>query len=298
MVIDPQPIRLDYIKEASLQARSIRLGLLRLDLVHPVISGNKWFKLQENIRFARDHQYAAVLTFGGAWSNHLVATAAACAKAGLAATGVVRGFHGEVVSSDTLEKCTALGMQLHFVSREDYKRKQDPAYLAALSDRFKHPFIIPEGGNNALGMLGARAIAAYIPEDVTLVATAIGTGTTFCGIRQALAQHIGLLGFPVMKDGDHLRAELAAHIPEHPNWQLNSNYHWGGFARHKPELLSFMNGFYDRHNIPLDFVYTAKMMQGILDMIEKNEIQEGSHIICIHTGGLQGNSSIKNKLHF
>lgn len=298
MAIDPQTTRVDYIKETSLQARHIRLGLLRLDLVHPVISGNKWFKLQENIRFAIDHQYTSVLTFGGAWSNHLVATAAACAQAGLAVTGVVRGFHGEVRSSDTLEQCAALGMHLHFVSREDYNRKEDPAYLATLRTQFNDSFIIPEGGNNELGILGARAIAAYIPEETTLVATAIGTGTTFCGIRQALTQHINMLGLPVMKGGDYLRTELAAHIPEHNNWQLNSNYHWGGFARHKPELLSFMNDFYDRHHIPLDFVYTAKMMQGVLDMIEKKELPEDSHIICIHTGGLQGNSSIKNKLHF
>jgi 1-aminocyclopropane-1-carboxylate deaminase len=298
MDIDPQSIRIDYIEEASLQARNIRLGLLRLDLVHPVISGNKWFKLQENIRFATGHKYASVLTFGGAWSNHLVATAAACAQAGLIVTGVVRGFHGKAVFSDTLEQCAALGMYLHFVSREDYNRKDDPAYLAALRAQFNDPFIIPEGGNNELGIVGARAIAACIPEDVTLVTTAIGTGTTFCGIRQALAEHINLLGFPVMKGGDYLRTDLAAHIPEHNNWQLNSNYHWGGFARHKPELLSFMNDFYARYNIPLDFVYTAKMMQGILDMIEKNEVPEDSHIICIHTGGLQGNNSIKNKLHF
>lgn len=297
MVIDPD-IRIDYISNAMLQAKDIRLGMLRLDMIHPVISGNKWFKLKENIKYATAHHYTSLLTFGGAWSNHLVATAAAAKAAGIAAIGIVRGLHGETAGSATLAQCEALGMRLHYVSREDYKRKEETGYLDSLKQQFDNPFIVPEGGNNALGIQGTKDIVSYIPEDVTLVSLAIGTGTTFCGIRQALAPHIQLSGFPVMKGGDYLYDEIAAHTGQDNNWTLHSEYHWGGFARHQPELLDFMNAFYADYNIPLDFVYTAKMMYGLLDRIAKNEIPDGSHILSIHTGGLQGNGSIKNKLHF
>ncbi len=250
MVIDPAEVRIDYICNEQLQAKNIRLGLLRLDEVHPLISGNKWFKLKENIRYALDRQYPAVLTFGGAWSNHLVATAAAAQHAGLTATGIVRGLHGEAAGSATLAQCAALGMQLHFVSRETYAQKEDPTYLNQLQARFSDHYIIPEGGNNESGMQGAKEIAAFLPDDATLVAAPIGTGTTFCGIRLALPVHINLLGFPVMKGGAYLQAGIVDRAGNTGNWQLYTGYHWGGFARHKPELIDFINAFYDRYAIP------------------------------------------------
>lgn len=291
-------IHIDYITDPWLAARDIRLGLLRLDLLHPVISGNKWFKLKENIRFAVEQEYSSLLTFGGAWSNHLVAAAAAAKAAGLTITGIVRGLHANADLSDTLQQCRDLGMLLQPVSREDYARKDDPDYLADLRLQFDNPYLIPEGGNNEQGIKGARDIVSYLPADTTLVTLPMGTGTTFCGIGQALAEHISLLGFPVMKGGDYLHDVVAAQLPANANWQLNSGYHFGGFARHKPELILFMNNFYDQHAIPLDFVYTAKMMYGLFDLIEKNTFAAGSHIIAIHTGGLQGNRSIQDKLHF
>ncbi len=297
MVIE-DAIRIDYINDRTLQERDTRLGILRLDLLHPVISGNKWFKLKENIHSALSLGYSTVLTFGGAWSNHLVATAAAAQAAGLKAIGMVRGLHADAATSATLQECRDLGMQLQPLSREDYNRKEDAALLASLDSQYGHPYIIPEGGNNAAGIQGSGAIANYIPADATLVTLAIGTGTTFCGIRQRLAQPCSMLGFPVMKGGDYLQQEISARIPQAGNWQLDSRYHFGGFARHRPELIDFMNDFYEKHQVPLDFVYTAKMMWGLLDRIRNDGLAEHRHIIAIHTGGLQGNRSIKDQLRF
>lgn len=297
MVTEDQ-VRIDYINDPELQRRDIRLGMLRLDLLHPVISGNKWFKLKENIKAAHDQGHTAVLTFGGAWSNHLVATAAAARAAGLQAFGVVRGLHADTATSDTLQQCRDLGMQLQTVSREAYNRKEDAAYLEQLGLQFGHPYIIPEGGNNEAGMRGAGTIAGFLPGDTTLVTLAIGTGTTFCGIRQNLAQSCAMLGFPVMKGGDYLQGEIAARLPQSANWQLEARYHFGGFARHNPELITFINDFYRQYHIPLDFVYTAKMMWGLLELARNKELPAHSHIITIHTGGLQGNRSIKDQLCF
>ena len=297
MVIE-EAIRIDYISHRTLQDRGITLGILRLDLVHPVVSGNKWFKLKENIHTALSQGYDTVLTFGGAWSNHLVATAAAAQAAGLKAIGMVRGLHADAATSATLQECRDLGMQLQPLSREDYNRKEDAVFLDSLYTQYGRSYIIPEGDNNAAGIQGSGAIAAYIPLDATLVALAIGTGTTFCGIRQRLAPQCSMLGFPVMKGGDYLLQELSARIPQAGNWQLDSRYHFGGFARHQPGLIDFMNDFYEKYRIPLDFVYTAKMMGGLLDRILNGALPEHRHIIAIHTGGLQGNRSIKDRLCF
>lgn len=296
---DRQPIPVDYLLEPYLEERGIRLGILRLDSIHPDISGNKWFKLKENIRLALENGYDTLLTFGGAYSNHLAATAAAAAGAGLKAIALVRGWHGSVSLSPTLDFCVQQGMQLHFVSREEYNLKYDPAYLEKLGATFGQPYIIPEGGNNEAGRKGCEQIAAHIPPDAGHVALAIGTGTTFCGIRNGLDPATALHGVPVMKNGGYLAAEIREHL-EQPagSWRLYTEYHFGGFARHTPQLVDFMNGFYRRHAIRLDFVYTAKQVFAVSDMIRKGSFEDNAHIICVHTGGLQGNSSLKDQLCF
>ena len=292
-------ICIDYIQEELLEEAGIRFGILRLDAIHPLVSGNKWFKLKENIRLAQAAGANGLLTFGGAFSNHLLATAAAAKTLGFSATGIVRGFHGRDNISPTLQHCAALGMQLQYVSREEYQQKNDPHYLYKLQHRYPGAYIIPEGGDNEAGVQGAMAIAGYIPPEADIVTVAVGTGTTFTGILKALAGSRQLLGFPAMKGGMYLQQQIAQQVPKAlDNWQLKDEYHFGGFARYSDTLLDFMNHFYQQHNIRLDFVYTAKMIYGIFDMIRKGAIPANSHIIAVHTGGLQGNQSIGHLLSY
>jgi 1-aminocyclopropane-1-carboxylate deaminase len=301
MAIDlREDIGISYIQEEFLEARNIRLGLLRLDQVHPVVSGNKWFKLKENIKAAIAGKHNSILTFGGAYSNHLVAAAAAAAKAcNIRSIGIVRGHHAGAAPTATLHQCMKMGMQLYYAGREEYRLKDNEDYLSGLRATYNNPFIIPEGGNNEYGLKGSKDIAAYIPPGTTTVAVAIGTGTTFRGLRSTLPVTVDMIGFPAMKGGAYLGEEIGRQLPASTfNWQLACDYHFGGFAKHSPELITFLNDFFGRHRIPLDFVYTGKMMFGLLDLIRTQQIPEGSQIIAIHTGGLQGNSSLSGKLQY
>jgi 1-aminocyclopropane-1-carboxylate deaminase len=295
MVIELQPANIQYMQHVQLERHGLQLGILRLDALHSVISGNKWYKLQAHITAAQLAGKNTLLSFGGAYSNHLVATAAAAQQMGLGSIGMVRGLHAAQHWTDTLKDCAAYGMQLQFLSREQYDCKCEPEYVAELRAIYPDVFIIPEGGNSVYGLSGAGRIAQYIPANASVVACALGTGTTFAGIRQQLPPHIAMLGFPVMKGGNYLASELR-NKTQVTNWELNDSYHCGGFGRHTPELIGFMNRFYEMHGVALDFVYTAKMMLGIFDLIDQGHFAPGSHIVCVHTGGLQGNRSIASQL--
>ncbi len=299
MAIDFKTPQLSPVHYPDPQNRNSSISMLRLDTLHPEISGNKWFKLKENILHAQAMPCDTLLTFGGAWSNHLIATAAAARYSGMKSIGIVRGFHGQAMLTSTLHHCREQGMHLHFVSREDYARKNDEDYLNSLRTKFGACHIIPEGGNNAAGIIGATEIADYIPPDTNLVTVAIGTGATFCGLRNGLAQNIRLMGFTVMKNGAYLAETMKPGMhPSARNWQLCTGYHFGGFARHDQSLIRFMNDFFTTQHTPLDFVYTAKMMAGLFDLLDKGKISEPGKIVCIHTGGLQGNESIRSELAF
>ena len=300
MAIDLQEqIKIDLIDGELLRAKQVHLNILRLDQIHPLVSGNKWFKLKENIKNAVRQHCTSLLTFGGAYSNHLVATAAAAKASGLQSVGVVRGFHGKEHPTETLKQCEALDMHLHYVSREDYAQKNEGEFLSELQALYPQAYIIPEGGDNANGIIGAGEIASYIPPDINLVVLAIGTGTTFAGIRSRLDNTVHMLGFPVMKGGMYLKEEIERKLnTNNNNWQLNADYHFGGFAKYNQELIDFMNDFYAKHHIPLDLVYTAKMMYGIFDLLQKDYFPQGSNICCIHTGGLQGNSAVSQYLTY
>jgi 1-aminocyclopropane-1-carboxylate deaminase len=292
-------IDITYLDHEGLLPHQVRLGLLRLDKIHPVVSGNKWFKLKENLQLARSQRFETLLTFGGAHSNHLVATAYAAKAYGFNSIGMVRGLHAAALPTPTLQHCRELGMQLVYLSREQYRQKEDPAWLQCLGDQFGPVYIIPEGGQNEPGRAGAGQIAGYLPADCTHVALAVGSGTTFAGLRSALDPGITMTGFTVMKGGSYLEDQIRHYLPEaQHNWHLATGYHFGGFARHTPELITFMNDFYQRHQIPLDFVYNAKMMAGLLDLIRLHQFPARSHIIALHTGGLQGNDSIRHLLEW
>lgn len=280
------------------QSYAVAVDMLRLDKIHPIVSGNKWYKLKQNIRYALDNGYKTILTFGGAYSNHLIATAAVGYQFGIQSIGIVRGTYAEATKTPTLMDCIAYGMQLAFVPREEYARKSEAEYLESLSNKFDNPFIIPEGGANEWGREGSKEIAGYIRDEYTHVCVSVGTGTTLAGIRAALPEHQVILGYAPMKQGVYLKADIDKYI-EHDKrdaFSLFADWHCGGFGKWNEELISFMNLFYEANTISLDIVYTAKMMLGIQDQLKSGYFPEGSKVLCIHTGGLQGNISIKDKL--
>jgi 1-aminocyclopropane-1-carboxylate deaminase len=292
-------IKIDVLENEILKAQDIELSILRLDRIHPVVSGNKWFKLKYNIAEAVEKGYDSILTFGGAFSNHLIATAAAAKALGLSSIGIVRGFHAESNLSETLHACVNMGMQLHFISRADYSQKETDVFLNTVAQQFPKAFIIPEGGDNEKGRKGTAEIAALIPYSFTHVALPIGTGATFSGIRNALNKDVQMLGFTAMKGGNYLEDAIKQSLNNTlPNWKLITDYHFGGFAKHNQSLIDFMNAFHKNFNISLDMVYTSKMMSGIFDLIKSEKFPNGSKILCIHTGGLQGNHSIKDLLNY
>ncbi len=282
---------LNKLSSTFLNDAGIELSVLRLDSIHPIISGNKWFKLKENIKIAKQLNKKAILSFGGAYSNHLHALAAIAKELNLASIGIIRGKEIENSLSPTLEECKKLGMTFHFISRQDYHKKDDVDSLKKWEELFPNAYIIPEGGNNELGKLGAQEISEYIPKCMDLACVSIGTGTTFMGIRESLNEEIELLGFPALKQAENIETGIIKNFPK-KNWHLIKDYHFNGFAKWDAELIEFMIDFYHEFQIPLDIVYTGKMMFGIFDLIDKGYFPKKSKILMIHSGGLQGNRGV------
>ncbi|MBS1586577.1 MAG: pyridoxal-phosphate dependent enzyme [Bacteroidetes bacterium] len=295
--MDESKVVVQSLNKGWYDGKVAAIDMLRLDLIDSVVSGNKWYKLKYNLQYAQHNGHSTILTFGGAYSNHLIATAAAANEFGIKALGVVRGNDGGELN-ETLKQCAAYGMQLHFVSREDYARRNDTAWLRSIAAQFGDPFIIPEGGANEQGRLGAEEIARIIPSGYSHVAVSVGSGTTFIGLHNALPVSQNLLGFAPMKNGRYLENEIAQHLraDQDDNWQLFDRWHFGGFGKWNDDLLHFMNSFYEMNDIPLDIVYTSKMMFALDDMLKEHFFRPDASVLCIHSGGLQGNSSVAAKL--
>jgi 1-aminocyclopropane-1-carboxylate deaminase len=272
------------------------LDMLRLDLLHPVISGNKWFKLRLNMKYAAEHNYKTIVTFGGGFSNHLVATAYAAKIFGFKSIGIVRGTYEPL--TPTLQQCRESGMELIFVSRDTYKNKEDISWVQSLAGHFDDLFIIPEGGANEWGRAGAGLMNRFVKDSYTHIAVSVGTGTTLIGLRDKINESQHILGFVPMKEGAYLGEYISQHLaPEKDkNWALHDEWHFGGFGKWNRALLDFMNDFYRENKIPLDVVYTSKMMYGLRQMLEDNLFSSCDKILCVHTGGLQGNSAVANNL--
>ncbi len=267
---------------------AVSVTVKRLDQIHPQISGNKFFKLKYNLLEAQKQGLNKVLTFGGAYSNHIAATAYAAHLFGFKSVGVIRGEElAAKPLNSTLATAQQFGMQLHFVSREHYRLKDQPEYLAALNQQFPEHFILPEGGTNPLAIQGCKEILNTEDlQNYDVICCAVGTGGTISGIIEASAEHQTILGFSALK-GDFLQHDVKQWTTK-KNWQITDAYCCGGYAKITPELLHFMQSFEAEHNIPLEQVYTAKMMAGLFDLIEQNYFPRGSRILVIHTGGLQG----------
>lgn len=281
------------LKNAFYENNKVKISMLRLDEIHPIISGNKLFKLSFFLEEALNSAHKKVITFGGAYSNHLAATAIACIKSGLQCIGIVRG-EMPALFSPTLLFCKENGMQLVFISRESYKRKGEKEFINGLKNEYGEHVLIPEGGFSIKGKEGASLICNYISDkNFTHICLPVGTATTFAGISEGNKGKSELIGFNVLKginDVNKRFSELKVNPEE--KYSITNDYHFGGYAKRRNELISFMNEFYKRHQIPLDFVYTAKMMFGVDDLVRKKYFPPGSEILCIHTGGLQGNKSL------
>lgn len=270
-----------------IEYRHQRISIKRLDLIHPQISGNKFFKLKYNLLAAQQQGFEKVLTFGGAYSNHIAATAFAAHKFGFQSLGMIRGEElAQRPFNPTLATAQQFGMQLEFISRNAYRQKDQPDFLQHLQQQYPDFYLIPEGGTNALAVQGCREILTAEDAQFDLICCAVGTGGTFAGLIEASQQHQQLLGFSALK-GDFLTHEVAQ-LTTKRNWRILEDYCCGGYAKTTPELIQFIQAFEQRYNIPLEQVYTGKMLRGIFDLIDQHKIGPDQKILLIHTGGLQG----------
>ncbi|PKA97433.1 1-aminocyclopropane-1-carboxylate deaminase [Flavobacteriaceae bacterium MAR_2009_75] len=281
------------------EEKKVSLFLRREDLLHPQISGNKFRKLKYNLEAAKAKGHVTLLTFGGAFSNHIAATAYAGKFHNLKTIGVIRG---EELSENWHENQTLVlaheqGMQFKFVTREAYRKKNDVSFIDGLKSELGEFYLLPEGGTNSLAVKGCEEILNVEDKNFDYIACAVGTGGTIAGISNAAVDTQKVLGFPALK-GDFLKEDICKFATKE-NWNLCSGYHFGGYAKVTTQLVDFINEFKKATTIPLDPIYTGKMMFGILDLIKRDYFPPGSKILAIHTGGLQGvkgmNENLKKK---
>jgi len=274
-------------------ANNIQLYVKRDDLLHPFVSGNKWRKLKYNLLEAKQKGHKTLLTFGGAYSNHIAAVAAAGSKFDFKTIGIIRGEKVEPLNP-TLSFATEQGMELHFISRSDYQNRREPDFIKKFEKRFGAFYHLPEGGTNQLALKGCAEIIEEINSELEqcpdYICASCGTGGTLAGLISKADSQTHILGFSALK-GNFLKEEiknLLNHFDANhsKNWSLNTDYHFGGYAKWTPELVDFINKIHSK--IVLEPIYTGKMFFGIFDLIQKDYFKSGSTIVALHTGGLQG----------
>ncbi|MEX1382197.1 1-aminocyclopropane-1-carboxylate deaminase/D-cysteine desulfhydrase [Lutibacter sp.] len=271
----------------------ISLFIKREDKLHPFISGNKYRKLKYNLVEAKKQQKETLITFGGAYSNHIAAAAAASSQFGFKTIGVVRGEEladnlKEVLQQNpTLKFASKHKMQFHFVSRSAYREKTSQEFIDNLKEQFGDFYLVPEGGTNTFAVKGCEEILTDKDAVYDVICSSVGTGGTISGIINSTKKHQKTIGFPALK-GDFLQNEIKKYVRTNKNWSLNTDYHFGGYAKVSERLIHFINKFKLETGIPLDPVYTGKMLFGIIDLIKKGYFEKGNSILAIHTGGLQG----------
>ena len=284
-VPDLGKITTDEISHPLLQIKNIKLDVLRLDKIQPVISGNKWFKLKYHLLNFTAADHKGIITFGGAWSNHIVATACACYLQNIPCIGIIRGEKPKELSA-SLEESMRYKMELKFISREDFKEKSSEEFINSIKEEFPGYYIIPEGVAGIDGEKGASEILQHADKNkYTHIVCAVGTGTMFNGIRRSVSSNQHIIGIVVLKGWEQQ--------PAMNNAKMFYDYHFGGYAKHNATLIDFMNEFYKVSSIPTDFVYTGKLAYAIFDLVKKDHFPHSSKILMIHSGGLQGNASLQ-----
>jgi len=282
------------IEILSRQAKTAGVKILvkREDLNHPLVSGNKWWKLKYNLEEARKLGNQTLLTFGGAYSNHIYATAAAAKEQNFKSIGIIRGE--EILPlNPILAFARGSGMTLQFISRKDYRNKNDIAFIESLRQNLGEFYLIPEGGSNSLALKGGEEFAREKLSTIGFdyLCLPVGTGATMAGIIVGLNGKKKVMGFSVLKNGNFLIDEtrkflLAYSEREYANWSIQVDYHFGGYAKQTPKLFQVIEQMKNQHNLPLDAIYSGKMVAGVFDLVEKNYFPKGSTILVLHTGGL------------
>jgi 1-aminocyclopropane-1-carboxylate deaminase len=295
MLFDISKADIEELHDDLFLQKQVSVSVLRLDKIHPLVSGNKIFKLHYFLEEALQSKHKTILSFGGAYSNHLAATAYACSVLHLKSIGIVRGEKPERLSP-TLQQCIADGMQLKFISRKEYGKKEDDAFINDLKVEFGDCTVVPEGGYHPLGAKGSALIFDLIKDkNYTHICTASGTATTLAGLLMAAKPDQSVISVPVLKgitDTAERIKWLTGLQTGFKNLEILDNHHFGGYAKRTDTLIAFINHCWLQHRLPLDFIYTAKMFFGIIDSIKNDTFKKGSKIICLHTGGLQGNKSL------
>ena len=283
-------------KVLTLFPNSISVQIKREDLINPFVSGNKFRKLKYNLLQAKEENQETLLTFGGAFSNHIAAVAFAGKENGFKTIGIIRGdeLGRKIAENPTLSFAQNCGMQLEFISREEYRLKSESSFLENLKAKFGSFYHIPEGGTNALAIKGCQEILTEDDAEFDYICCSIGTGGTISGIINSVLPHQKVLGFPALK-GDFLKEEIH-NFTQNENWELITEYHFGGYGKVNEALIGFINQFYTENQIPLDPIYTGKMVFGVIDLIKKNYFPAKSKILLIHTGGIQGIQGMNIKL--
>ena len=283
-------------QEILLKNTSVKLFIRREDLIHPFVSGNKFRKLKYNLLEAKNQKKTTLLTFGGAFSNHIAATAFAGKQNGFNTIGIIRGdeLASKINENPTLKFAQENGMVFEFVSREAYRLKESDDFIENLKNNYGDFYVIPEGGTNDLAVKGCEEILKEDDSFFDFICSSIGTGGTISGIINSALPHQKVLGFPSLK-GDFLQKDIRK-FAHKENWTLISDYHFGGYGKVSIELIEFINSFYKKNDIPLDPIYSGKMVFGVIDLIHQGYFPENSKILMIHTGGLQGIQGMNLKL--
>ena len=291
-----QKLIIPFFKEKELE-----VYMKREDLIPPIISGNKFRKLKYNLKVAKQNKTKTLLTFGGAFSNHILATAVAGKLQNFKTIGVIRGdelgqdLSKTLATNSTLRAAYEHGMKFEFISRERYRDKMSSDFLQKLELKYGDFYTLPEGGTNALAVKGCEEILTSDDNEFDYICSCVGTGGTIAGIINSIEAPQKVIGFPALK-GDFLIKEIQQYCRGQKNWELVSDYHFGGYGKYSDELIHFINRFKEDTTIPLDPIYTGKMMFGVLDMIKKNSFPKGSKILIIHSGGIQGIEGFNHRL--
>lgn len=282
------PSPLVELDDDRVSSRGVRLWLKRDDLIHPAVPGNKWRKLVPNLRAAREQGHGRLLTFGGAWSNHIRATAAAGRLFGFETIGVIRGEE-HLPLNPTLTGAVADGMRLTYLDRTTYRQKHTPEVVAPLHEQYGDFYLIPEGGSNELAVRSCRDVPGEVDIDFDVICCAVGTGGTLAGIAAGLEAGQRALGFSALKGGEYLageveRLQVAAFGTRLGDWDIEYRYHFGGFAKRTAVLDGFIADFAERHGVALEWVYVAKMLFGVFDLVERGAFPPGTRLVAVVTG--------------
>lgn len=291
-------ILIQHLNHQILEEKNIQLSIARIDLTHPQVSGNKWFKLKYNLEEAQKQGKDTLLSFGGAYSNHIYALASAGKRYGFKTIAIIRGEE-HLPLNNTLDFVQKSGTKIFYLDRSTYREKQSEKVISFLQEKFGDFYLVPEGGSNAWAVKGCAEILPRLPEKYDYVCTPCGTGGTLAGLLAGNPYESEILGFSALKGGTFLREDILNLLQDyeitfdtwisHKNFQLFTEYHFGGYAKTKPELLNFIKDFVAKYAIETEPIYTGKMFYAIFDLLEKGYFKENTRVLALHTGGLRGN---------